>query len=96
MTSFKDRLDKILDRLMSEELLSNAGLGNEIGFYIFDYPPEHELEVREHIQFLLRQLPKRKPHLRFTHIHLFELMISCLKKRKYLEKAFKMQAEKGG
>jgi hypothetical protein len=95
MTSFKDRLDKILDRLMSEELLSNAGLGNEIGFYIFDYPPEHELEVREHIQFLLRQLPKRKPHLRFTHIHLFELMISYLKKRKYLEKAFKMQAEKG-
>ena len=38
MTPFKNRLDKILDRLTSEKLLSNSGLGNEIGFYIFDYP----------------------------------------------------------
>lgn len=59
MTPFKNCLDKILDRLTSEELLSNSGLGNEIGFYIFDYPPEFEEQVRDHIQFILRQLPKK-------------------------------------
>jgi hypothetical protein len=59
MISFKKRLDKILDRLTSDELLSNKGLGNEIGFYIFDYPPECELEMREHIHFMIRQLPKK-------------------------------------
>ncbi len=68
MASFKNRLDKIIDRLVSEELLSNSGLGNEIGFYIFDYLPEYEMEIREHIQFILRQLPKRKPDLQFKHI----------------------------
>ncbi|MEP6987881.1 MAG: VWA domain-containing protein, partial [Chloroflexota bacterium] len=40
--AISQRLNQIKDRLASPELLSNAGLGNEIGFYIFDYPPERE------------------------------------------------------
>jgi hypothetical protein len=51
MGSFQERLNRIIPRLTSDELLSNSGLGNEIGFYIFDYPPEKELEVRDHINF---------------------------------------------
>jgi len=43
--SLKDRLNKIMDRIQSPALLSNFGLGNEIGFYIFDYPPEDELVI---------------------------------------------------
>jgi len=95
MISFESRLDKILDRITSNELLSNTGLGNEIGFYIFDYPPEYELEVREHIQFILRQLPKKKPNLKFSHINLFELIINTLKKRKLLDRALQIQQKDG-
>ncbi len=95
MAPFKTRLDKILDRLTSDELLSNSGLGNEIGFYIFDYPAEHELEVREHIEFILKQLPKRKPAMRFKHINLFELIIQYLKNRNLLDRVLDIQTKKG-
>ncbi len=95
MLSFKSRLDKILRRLVSNELLSNVGLGNEIGFYIFDYPPEFEIEMREHIRFILRQLPKKKPGLKFMHINLFELIINYLKSRKLLDRALQIQKQKG-
>lgn len=95
MLSFKNRLDKIVDRLISKELLDNVGLGNEIGFYIFDYPPEYELEIRDHIQFIIRQLPKKKPDLKFVHINLFELIINCLKKRKLLDRVLQIQKQKG-
>ena len=95
MITFKSRLDKIIDRLISDEFLSNTGLGNEIGFYIFDYPPEYEIEMREHIRFILRQLPKKKPDLKFKHINLFELIINYLKKRKLLERALQIQKQKG-
>ena len=54
-----ERLNRILPKLTSDEFLSGSGLGNEIGFYIFDYPPEDELSVREHIRFLLEHLPNR-------------------------------------
>jgi len=95
MAPFKNRLDKIIDRLVSDELLSNSGLGNEIGFYIFDYPAAYEIEVREHIQFILRQLPKRKPDLRFKHINLFELILHYLKSRNLLERVLDIQTKKG-
>ena len=65
--TFRQRLDNTLPRLVSDELLSNTGLGNEIGFYIFDYPPEYELEMRDHIGFLLEQIPKKRPGIRIAH-----------------------------
>ena len=94
-TRFEDRLNQVIDRLLSRELLANAGLGNEIGFYIFDYEPEHELHMRAYLQTIEDQLPKRKPDLRFAHINLFELIIDYLKDRKLLDKSFQLQKSKG-
>ena len=54
-----------------EEFLSGRGLGNEIPFYAFDYPPEDELAVREHVAFLLAQIPKKRPDL---HVFTFALL----------------------
>lgn len=95
MDDLKRRLDKIIDRLTSDALLQNKGLGNEIGFYVFDYPPEHEMEVREHIQFILHQLPKKKPDLKFKHINLFELILAYLKSRKLLDRSIAIQKKEG-
>jgi len=95
MLKFKNRLNKIIDRLISDELLKNKGVGNEIGFHIFDYPLEYELEMRDHIQFILRQLAKKKPDLKFIHINLFELIINYLKKRNLLDRALKKQQQEG-
>jgi hypothetical protein len=92
---FTERLNKILDRITSDDFLHGKGLGNEIPFYAFDYPPERELEVREHIAFLLAQLPKRRPGLRFVHVNLFDLIIRYLKDRGFYDKAVELQKKKG-
>lgn len=89
------RLNQILPKLTSDDFLSAQGIGNEIAFYIFDYPPELELQVREHLESLLGQLPRHKPGLRFTHINLFTFLIDLLKERGLLEKSFKKQREQG-
>lgn len=93
--SLTQRLNEILTRITTNEFLSGKGLGNEVPFYIFDYPPEEELRIREHIQFLLVHIPKRKPGLQAKHVNLFDLVIDDLKQRNLLERAFKMQKEKG-
>ena len=90
-----ERLNKILPRIISDDFLKGRGIGNEIAFYIFDYPPEDELRVREHIHFLLDHIPKQKPGLRVKHINLFYFILDYLKSRNLLEKALKMQREKG-
>jgi len=90
-----NRLNKILPTITSREFLSGSGIGNEIGFYIFDYLPEDELRVREHIKWLIEHLPKQHPDLRIKHINLFELVLEYLKSRNLLASALTMQREKG-
>lgn len=90
-----DRLNQILPTITSEALLRGKGLGNEIAFYIFDYPPEAELRVREHLLFLLDHLPKHKPGLRINHINLLDFVLTYLRQRRLLDQAIAMQQTKG-
>jgi hypothetical protein len=90
-----DRLNKILPRVVSDEFLSGSGIGNEIAFYIFDYPPEDELTVRDYLRTLLDHIPRQKPGLRVKHVNLFDLVLDHLKGRNLLDKAIQMQREKG-
>lgn len=87
---FTVRLNQIKDRLLSDELLNNAGLGNEIGFYIFDYPPEFELEVRQHLEHILPQMP-----INIASVNLFELLIDYLKREDIYDSATEMQISDG-
>ena len=88
-----DRLDQIQPKIESEDFLKNQGLGNEIGFYVFDYPPESELTVREHLEYMTERLDKRGRN--FKSINLFEAIIELLDSRKLTERAFKVQKERG-
>ena len=89
------RLNQILPKLTSDDFLRARGIGNEIAFYIFDYAPEDELRVREHIRLLVDRLPKKRPGLRMTHVNLFDFLIHYLKERNLLEKSFRLQREEG-
>jgi hypothetical protein len=89
------RLDQILPKLISEGFLSGRGIGNEIAFYVFDYPPEEELTVRKHIEFLVQHLPRHRRDLRIKHINLFDFVIGHLQQRELLDKALELARKKG-
>ncbi len=89
------RLDAILPKLISDEFLRSSGIGNEIGFYIFEYPPQEELRVREHIAILLDHLPRQKPGLRVRHVNLLDLLVQYLQSRNLLDRVLTMQRKKG-
>jgi hypothetical protein len=90
-----ERLNKILPRVISDDFLNARGIGNEIAFYIFDYPPEDELRIRDFIRTLLDHIPKQKHGLRVRHINLFDFVLDYLKSRRLLDKAIQMQRENG-
>ena len=89
------RLNQILLKLTSDDFLNARGIGNEIAFYIFDYAPQDELRIREHIRFLVDHLPMNRPGLRVTHVNLFDFLIHYLRERNLLEKSFLLQRENG-
>lgn len=91
----RERLNAILPKITSHSFLKGHGIGNEIAFHIFDYPPEDELIVRDHVKFLIAQIPKHKPGLQVAHVNLFDFVIDYLRERELLEKAIRIQREKG-
>lgn len=93
--ALQNRLNQILEKLLSTEFLTSQGLGNEIGFWIFDYDPEDELEVRKHVRFLEETISKKYSHLKVVNINLFETIVEYLEERKFIEKAINLQKSKG-
>ena len=94
--SLEDRLNQILPRITSRDFLDSKGLGNEIGFWIFDYPPEREIDVRDFLSgTVLPALPKQVPPIKAATVNLLQLVTEILQERKLLDKTFEMQAGKG-
>lgn len=95
-TRFEERLNQILPRLISPDVLSNQGAGGEIGFWIFDYPPEDEMAMRAWLADVIEPgLRKQVPAVRFQTVDLFQLVVDLLDERKLFDKACEMQANKG-
>jgi len=91
-----ERLNKILPKITSHQFLKGKGLGNELAFYIFDYPPEEEITIRKHIQFLNDKIKKQRPSIKVLHINLFQFIIEHLKDKKILDRSFSMEQKQGG
>jgi hypothetical protein len=94
--SFEERLNQILPKIRSEDFLNSKGLGNEIGFWIFDYPPAREMEMRDFLQHtVFPNLTKSQPSIRVAEVNLFNLVIEVLNDYKLLDKVIEMQQTKG-
>lgn len=90
----RERLNLIGPRISSPEFRAQRGIGNEIACYIFDYPPEDELEVRAHLPALLKQLRSGGADDSILHLDLFDVVLEYLEHRKLLNQAMKMQGAK--
>ena len=94
--SLDERLNQILPRVTSRDFLDSKGLGNEIGFWIFDYPPEREMDVRGFYSgTVLPALVKQVPPIRAATVNLLQLVTELLEERKLLDKAMELQQGKG-
>ena len=95
LLTIQQRLNALLPALQSPRLLGNQGIGNEIGFYIFDYDPEHEPLVQQHIPKLLSKLESPTSSLKVVEINLYSAVLSILEERRVLQKAFELEGSKG-
>ena len=52
MVDLRTRLDEMEIAIKKPAFRQNSGRANEVNYWVFDYPPEKELEVRERIAYL--------------------------------------------
>lgn len=95
MMSLDERLDKAEEMIQKSSFRENKGLGNEVGYYIFDYPAEKELYIRERIEYIKKKSENSNDDFKIVVFDLYDIMIDILKKKGYLEKCYDFEKKRG-
>ena len=93
--SFEERLDRIESKIKEPSFRQNKGLANEVGYYIFDYPPEKELVVRERVKYLHDKFETSSDGFRIIVYDLYDMIIDTLKEEDLLEDTIAMESKRG-
>ena len=95
MATLEERLDQAETIIKTESFRRNKGLGNEVGYYIFDYPPEKELVVRERIAYMQGKNNRGTDGFDLKVFDLYDLVIDILEAEGFLEQCFRFEKKKG-
>lgn len=90
-----DKLSRIEERINRPDFMKAGGAANEIGYYIFDYNPIHELIVRQKVRELVSKYSDRHTAFTIKEFDLFEVMLDLLKERGYMCKSYEFEEKKG-
>lgn len=95
MRTLEEKLD-IAEQLIKEKSFrENKGLGNEVGYYVFDYPPEKELVVRERIDLMKQKNTKGIYDFELVVFDLYDIIIDLLEEEGFLETCYKFEKKQG-
>ena len=92
MGDIKQRLDRIKGRISDENFLANKGLSNEVGIHVFNYLPEHELIVRNYIDWLVNT---PSDDYRVIEQDMYKIFLEILEQKRVLGTVPKLEEKKG-
>ena len=95
MDALAQKFDKAEEMIQRPSFRENKGLGNEVGYYIFDYDADRELYVRERIEYIKKKNESSNDDFKLVVFDLYEIIIDILNKKGYLEKCFEFEKTKG-
>lgn len=95
MAALDERLDKAEEMIAKPSFRENKGLGNEVGYYIFDYMPKDELIVRKRVEYIRQKHEDSPDGFKVVVFDLYDITIEILKEKGYLEKCFDLEKNKG-
>ncbi|MEG2540936.1 MAG: DUF1788 domain-containing protein [Clostridia bacterium] len=95
MLEIDDRFDKIERKISEPSFMKNMGLGNEVGYYVFDYSPADELYVRDRILKLAEKFNSSGSLPKIVLYDLYEIFINILQEKGYLEMCDRFEKKSG-
>jgi hypothetical protein len=91
----ESRLNELEEKIKQPNFRKNKGLGNEVGYYVFDYPAEQELVVRERVRYLESKYEKNIHDFKLVVFDLYDIIIDLLIQEGFLELCEEFERTKG-
>lgn len=95
MGEIDERLNKIERVIKKDSFHKNKGLGNEIGYYIFDYKAKYELKVREYTKNLIDKINNNNCGFKIDEFDLYNIVVEILESEGFLDETFNLEGKKG-
>ncbi|NLJ97766.1 MAG: DUF1788 domain-containing protein [Tissierellia bacterium] len=91
MMTLDEKLKKIEEVIGAENFRKNKGLSNEVGYYIFDYPAEEELKVRNFLEKLEKKNQSKPQGYGLKIYDFYDIMIDLIEKEGLIEACIEME-----
>lgn len=95
MASIEERLDAMEAEIRKPSFRQNMGRANEVNYWVFDYPAEQELIVRERIDYIKAKNSKRIDGFELVVFDLYDIIIDILEREGFMEQCFRFEQTKG-
>ena len=95
MADLNKRLDEMEAAIKKPSFRASSGKANEVNYWIFDYPPERELEVRERIEYMKKKNSKGTDDFELVVFDLYDIIIDYLEGKNFMDKCFQFEKKKG-
>ena len=95
MADLNKRLDEMEAAIKKPSFRASSGKANEVNYWIFDYPPERELEVRERIEYMKNKNSKGTDDFELVVFDLYDIIIDYLEGKNFMDKCFQFEKKKG-
>lgn len=95
MSEIGTRLDALRAMFGDEGFLQNKGLSNEVGLYIFAYPPEEEMAVRAFVREIRAEYVGERDKCRVIIYDLYEILLDICRERRILDRIGQMEKARG-
>ena len=95
MADLVERLDAMELEIKKDRFRKSFGRANEVNYWIFDYPPQKELEVRERIAYLKKKNKNGADDFELVVFDFYDMILDFLEEKNFLEKCFNFEKKSG-
>jgi hypothetical protein len=95
MADLAARLDEMESEIKKTKFRQSSGRANEVNYWVFDYPAEKEMEVRDRIEYLKNKNKSGADDFNLVVFDLYDIIIDFLEDKNFMEKCFDFEKKKG-
>lgn len=95
MADLTARLDEMETAIRKPSFRQSSGRANEVNYWVFDYPPERELEVRERIAYLKNKNQGGTDGFELVVFDLYDIIVDFLEQKGFMDKCYGFERKAG-
>ena len=90
-----NHLDRLKKKVHDPDFISSKRKANEVNCWVFDYPPQHEMVVRERLADIVKRNKKGLDSFQIFNFDLYDIIMDYLEEEGFIDQCEKYEEKYG-